>query len=412
MKNIRRALLISLGLLFGGARSDFVYKTFHDTTGIIFRGDAVTSSCANASKFAYGDRHSPNQEVFDHITTPNEFSESTTLVQRFEIETNPHGMTNDGHAYIGHRDYFQKEPLKECPVRVRLTPSEPGKRSSMWHLQGIEVASGFECGFRFQITDLSRACNYVKDRNFGLKQYKACNVHGGDGFAFVVQDDTSGTGALGEGGKDMGFGGMRNSLSVAFDTWYNPESGDLFMDHVSVHASGPKGVNAADESTQIGVARPHPLADGELHVARIRYFPEIKYDLIPYFTATTSLLQYIQDFEEGRRMGTLAVFVDNNTVPLLAMPINLNIAMRLREGTAFVGFTASTGNTWEKHDILAWYCCEEPPCLHSETIGMDHHEKHLDERNVDYHQQSRKHAVHTRTVTDDSTAADPSHVER
>jgi hypothetical protein len=38
----------------------------------------------------------------------------------------------------------------------------------------------------------------------------------------------------------MGFGGLENSLAVAFDPWYNaePGSGDLVQDHVSVHSLG------------------------------------------------------------------------------------------------------------------------------------------------------------------------------
>ena len=32
-------------------------------------------------------------------------------------------------------------------------------------------------------------------------------------------------------------------------------------------------------------------------------------------------------------------------------------------GRALLGFTSATGLTWEKHDLLNWQCCEEPPCL-------------------------------------------------
>lgn len=39
----------------------------------------------------------------------------------------------------------------------------------------------------------------------------------------------------------MGFGGLPNSLAVAFDSWYNPEpnSGDdVVAEHISVHSMG------------------------------------------------------------------------------------------------------------------------------------------------------------------------------
>ena len=156
--------------------SDFIFKDFHDTTGLKFVSDSFTSSCANASKFAYGDVHSPNVEDYDDVELPNEFTESTTLIEKTEVRTNPHGLTNDEFGQVGHRDEFEHEPLKECPVRVRLTPSKPNKSGALWYTQGLEVLSGFECGFRFQVTDLSRSCNYVKDRNFGLSMHKACAV--------------------------------------------------------------------------------------------------------------------------------------------------------------------------------------------------------------------------------------------
>lgn len=397
-------------------RADFIFEHFHDTTGLRFNGHAITSSCANASKFAYGDVHSSNREMFNHVVTDAQFTETTTVVGRTETETNPHGETNDVHGRVGHRDDFEHEPLSECPVRVRLTPSEPDRTGSMWYTEELEILSGFECGFRFQITDLSRECNFVKDRSFGTKQYKACAVHGGDGFAFVVHGSSSGLDSIGEGADGMGYDGLVNSMAVEFDTWYNPERGDLFADHVSVHSGGPRRPNNAGQTTQLGLAKEHALADGQPHVARVRYFPEIRYEYVSQFTATSEMLEYIKDNEEGRRVGTLAVFVDDNTSPLLAMPINLSILLALKEGNAYVGFTAATGRSWEKHDIVAWYCCEEPPCLHADTIGMDHHDSRMDRANdddkLDFHQASRDNGAIVRETPDMSTPADPTHIAR
>jgi hypothetical protein len=66
------------------------------------------------------------------------------------------------------------------------------------------------------------------------------------------------------------------------------------------------------------------------------------------------------DNDEKRRLGTLAVWLDNDKEdePTLAIPINISKTLSLDDGVAFPGFTASTGRSWEKHDILSWYCCE------------------------------------------------------
>ena len=57
-------------------------------------------------------------------------------------------------------------------------------------------------------------------------------VHGGDGFAFVIHLDPNATKTLGQPGEGLGYAGIRNSLVVEFDTWYNPSQGDHFTDHV------------------------------------------------------------------------------------------------------------------------------------------------------------------------------------
>lgn len=86
-----------------------------------------------------------------------------------------------------------------------MTASEPNQLSSIWYTQGLEVLSGFECSFSFQVTDQSRVCRNVQTADFNLHQYEACKVHGGDGFAFVVHSHENGTSTLGKGAEEMGY---------------------------------------------------------------------------------------------------------------------------------------------------------------------------------------------------------------
>ena len=70
--------------------------------------------------------------------------------------------------------------------------------------------------------------------------YESCAVHGGDGFAFVIHRDRNETAAIGNPGRELGYGGIANSLAVEFDTWYNPDTNttttgvDMIVDHVSL----------------------------------------------------------------------------------------------------------------------------------------------------------------------------------
>jgi hypothetical protein len=104
----------------------------------------------------------------------------------------------------------------------------------------------------------------------------------------------------------------------------------------------------SNSSHSIAAAREHPLADGRIHSVKIRYYNHIEYDFLPYFSATQHLVQYLKDGGEGRRMGTLVVWMDDAEEPLTAVPVNLNVALRLQEGGAFIGFTASTGRGKER----------------------------------------------------------------
>ena len=84
----------------------------------------------------------------------------------------------------------------------------------------------------------------------------------------------------------------------------------------------------------------------------------------------------------------LSVFVDSGVdadVPALAMPINLSVLLNLGQGLAYAGFTASTGEKWEKHDLLNWQWCDFGRCDRTTR----------DSNLFDYHQQSRfYHARH------------------
>ena len=100
--------------------SDFIYKDFHDTTRLKFAIRSLDKP-VRMHRSSRTTRFTLLLEAFD-MELPNQFTESTTLIEKTEVQTNPHDVT-DAFAHIGHRDDFEHEPLKECPVRVRLTPS-------------------------------------------------------------------------------------------------------------------------------------------------------------------------------------------------------------------------------------------------------------------------------------------------
>lgn len=224
------------------------------------------------------------------------------------------------------------------------------------------TTSGFHTSFTFQVSGHSTRCTQVKDRSFTAAEYQTCAITAGDGFAFVVHADERGAAAVGAGAAELGYGGLANTLAVEFDTWYNaePAAGDVPVDHISVHVAPRGGRITAASTARISPVVPANISDGLIHTARISYFPYIKYDLVQHFVATDELLPLLLDGGDGRRMGTLAVWLDDTVEPVLAMPLTLSMALALPDDRAYVGFTAATGDSWAKHDLLDWYWCTAP----------------------------------------------------
>jgi len=187
---------------------------------------------------------------------------------------------------------------------LELTPAENDKTGAVWYTQKQQIAAGFDTTFSFLVSD---------------------EVGGGaDGLAFVIQNTSSN--ALGSGGGSMGYGGIADSLAVEYDTWQNPDDspGDS---HISVQTAGhqPNSPSATFSLRSFG---PIPSLYS-VHTSRIRYLP-----------------------------GTLQVYLDGGLV--LSVATDLSSLLDLDEGKAWVGFTAATGGSAERHRLLSWTYTELP----------------------------------------------------
>ena len=372
-----RLILLTLLKILLSTYSDFVYKDFNETSGLVLNGDAGTTNCHDDPLFRYGVLQG-KADVFSVFSEP-ELGESTDIVTVSTTETNIDTFnqeTTDTLAGFLHLKTTASAPNK-CNTRARLTPSKPSTAGSMWYNEDVPLSNGFDTFFTFQITDHSKECTLHKDQYFSQKHHRTCSVHGADGFAFVIQSSPLGTAALGGNGKHMGFGGITNSFAVAFDTWQNPGEDKVGVDHVSIQATGQAKSNDALEDGLLGTPKAHPLADGKVHLVRIVYTGSIKSEYFDQLVASESLLPYLLDNGEQKRVGTLLVYLDEGIAadkPLLALPINLSLVVKMRDDRAYVGFTSSTGRFYEKHDILSWYWCDQEPCEAVKKEEFDFHQ--------------------------------------
>ena len=341
--------------------ADFVYKDFNETTGLAFVGNAGTTNCRFLALNNYGDVQGKADRFNEDA--PLERSEQTDLTRESSVETNKeefNAAINEYMAGFLHRPDTISAP-NDCFIRGRLTPSGPSKVGALWHIERVPVNNGFETSFTFQISDHSKECTVHKDQYFSQFHHRTCSVRGADGFAFVIHSDPKNITALGEKGIQMGFGGISNSLAVAFDTWPNPGDDVVSVDQVRFQSRGVYPNNALPIGL-LGLPRATSLADGKIHLAKIAYYGDLQTQYLDKLVASDSLKPYLLDNGEQKRVGTLVVFVDDgikNDIPLMAMPINLSLLLKLDDDKAWVGFTSSTGRFYAKHDILSWHWCDQ-----------------------------------------------------
>lgn len=377
------------------SNGDFLYPDFESTIGIDFNGAAATSSCDEGKRLKYQPRHGTADQSIE--VPPATSEEDTQQVQFQEVvmddTTQATSTIKKNTAILGHREKWGNSFYTGCRVRLRLTPSEPSKTGAVWHSRPAAVYGGFQTTFKFQIVDPSRTCTLVKDRQFSTQHHESCMVHGADGFAFVLHGSEDRTATIGKPGKSLGYGGIPNSIAFEFDTWWNPTNGDIFTDHVSIQSKGVLP-NEAGETGRLLLSEAVDLADGLEHDVKIVYFPFMHYEYVKYFTAVHNVIPYLLDNEENRRVGTLVMWLDNipknytdySAKPLLAMPINLSKLLKLRDGTAYAGFTASTGRQFQKHDVIGWTFCEN-----YRTCGYDVSFTKDTPWDFDYHQEDKLH---------------------
>ncbi|HZU25764.1 MAG TPA: L-type lectin-domain containing protein, partial [Bryobacteraceae bacterium] len=199
---------------------------------------------------------------------------------------------------------------------LRITPAKNDRSGAVWLREKQLVASGFDTTFQFQLT------------------HQGGMGHGADGFAFVIQN--SGPGALGGFGSAGGFAvddgtyrhrdkGIPWSVAVFFDTYKNDDEHDPSNNYIGLCTYG-RPADMRWPATRLALAPdlPFDLKDGAVHTVRILFQPPV-----------------------------LSVFLDGAADPVLKAAVDLSIVVD-QHGSAWVGFTASTGGGYENHDILNW----------------------------------------------------------
>ncbi|MFH1049534.1 MAG: T9SS type A sorting domain-containing protein [bacterium] len=219
---------------------------------------------------------------------------------------------------------------------VMICPSLNWSGGSVWYKKKFPVQQGFSTEFSFRMSD-------------GVDKYVDEQYPGADGIAFVIQNYDNN--AIGSFGGGIGFENIPNSLAIEFDTYKNiSEDSEFNLDdpnenHIAVFCNGTLRNTAKHNSTSNIATNDNIL------------------DLVPDSSIFYSKIEY------NIESNTLKVWLDTNDLFLNSPVIfisDLDIS-KLMDLTcneySWMGFTSSSGNAYEKHEILSWTLCNNPSSI-------------------------------------------------
>jgi hypothetical protein len=210
---------------------------------------------------------------------------------------------------------------------VRLTESRKRLQGAIWYNQYVDINNGFETVFRFRVPEGDQG---TCDPDGSLP--------GADGFAFVIQNESRQLNARGETDWGLGYKGIENSVAVEFDLYKNDDP-----------VNDPNGNHVAVQTNR---------QDGNVPYHTFTHCLSMKDDIMEIKPDGT---EYYAKIDYNREPNTLRIFIskdDNFDHLAMAVPnFRLEDYIDLNNGKAIIGFTASTGDAWEAHDILEWSYC-------------------------------------------------------
>ena len=187
-------------------------------------------------------------------------------------------------------------------TRLQLTDGLTNEAGSAFYYQPVGVQT-FTTDFNFQLSNPL-----------------------GEGIAFVIQNASQGSAAVGSNGAGLGYAGIGNSLAIKFDLFSDAGEG---ADSTGLYTNGASPTVPSIDLSSTGINL-HSNDDMAIHLT---------YD-------GTTLTMTITDIVTG------AVWSTNWTI---------NIPATIGSNTAYVGFTGSTSTQTASQKILNWSYFTTPP---------------------------------------------------
>jgi hypothetical protein len=195
--------------------------------------------------------------------------------------------------------------------RAVLTPSDKNNAGSFFYNTAISLANGasFSTSFKFQISD---------SKGDGGED-------GADGLVFVIKNSNAIT--IGSAGEGLGYKNILNSLGIEFDTFNNPAQSDPNGNHVGVNLNGSV-VSKVVETLSFNNGLPWTA-------------------WIDYNNQSQAVDVRIASNSDARPDSSMLSYKLSSSLKDIIGEVN-------GSSLASFGFTAATGKSTGKHEILSW----------------------------------------------------------
>lgn len=171
------------------------------------------------------------------------------------------------------------------------------------------------------------------------------SLAGADGLCLVIQ--ASGPDVTGNSGRGIGYNGLQRAIAIEVDTYMNSECNDPDGNHLAVQSNGTGTLHSAHNAPEVlGITSDIPVIvpDGRPYYLRYAY--------------------------TGNRLDVYLSQSSSLEAPVLTID-NLDIASLLKitpSDRVWVGLTASTGQSRERHVVSRW---SESTCNGTITSVLD-----------------------------------------
>jgi hypothetical protein len=157
---------------------------------------------------------------------------------------------NPYYCYSGDAKDYSKTAGDNCGI---MTTNAQYQHGSVWNRSPISFASSFD---------------------HTLSMYFGSNNNGADGCAFVFQNSPLGLSEVGDVGRQLGAGGILNSLIIEFDTYDNDNPThlvDRVYNHTAIEIDGDLSNRPPFSGPVAALPGNAYLDDGNVHIIRVQW---------------------------------------------------------------------------------------------------------------------------------------------